>query len=128
MKIWICAAMVAVILVRVDAAASDPAAPKRIDGGVTATTPESLISIVLECFPVKIVISFIVLEDGTTANFEVVEATPDGVDTSMAVELVSKFQYEPVVINGVVVQSATQIQHFTFDPASAPRCSVSAPT
>jgi len=99
--------MVAVILVRVDAAASDPAVPKRIDGGVTAGTPESLRAIILECVPVKIVISFIVIEDGTTANFEVVEATPDGVDTSMAVELVSKFQYEPVVINGVVVQSDT---------------------
>jgi len=127
MRIWICAAMVAVILVRVDAAASDPAVPKRIDGGVTAGTPESLRAIILECVPVKIVISFIVIEDGTTANFEVVEATPDGVDTSMAVELVSKFQYEPVVINGVVVQSDTQIQHFTFDPASAQNCSVSAP-
>ena len=55
--------MVAVIMVRVDAAASDPAVPKRIDGGVTATTPESLIATILECVPVKIVISFIVLED-----------------------------------------------------------------
>jgi len=89
-----------------------------------ATTSDSLKELILACVPIKIVISFVILEDGTTAELKVVEADPIDVDTSVAVKLVSEFQYEPIIIDGVAVKSDVQYQSHIFDPSEDPNCNM----
>ena len=122
MKRWLLLIPVASFLSAAETFPADPIVPKRIDGGVMAATPDSLKELILACVPIKIVIAFVILEDGTTAELKVVEAEPIDVDTSVAMKLVSEFQYEPIIIDGVAIKSDIQYQPHIFDPAEDPNC------
>ena len=122
MKLWLLLISVVSFLSAAETLSADPIVPKRIDGGVMAPTSDSLKKLILACVPIKIIISFVILEDGTTAELEVVEADPTDVDTSVALKLVSEFQYEPIIIDGVSVKSDVQYQSHIYDPAEDSNC------
>ena len=101
---------------------AEPVAPKRIDGGVLVPTTDSVKELITACVPIKIVVSFIILEDGTTTELTVIEAVPDGVDVTVATDAVAQFQYEPIIVDGVAVKSGIQTQATIYDPADDPNC------
>lgn len=123
MKQWMVVLFVLATLTFALHAASEPAAPKRIDGGILTPTPNSIKQLISECIPIRIVVSFVILEDGTTADLKVIETEPDGVDPSILLEAVAQFQYEPIIMNGVPVRSDIQTQASSYDPAKDPNCS-----
>ena len=126
MKQWMVILFVLAVLAYASIAVSEPAAPKRIDGGILTPTPDSIKRLISECIPIKIVVSFIILEDGTTADLKVIEVEPVGVDASVLLEAVAQFQYEPIIVNGVPVRSDVQTQASTYDPAKDPNCNQTA--
>ena len=103
--------------------AAEPSAPRRIDGGILTPTSDALKELISACIPFRVVVAFVILEDGTTADLGVIEAEPEGVDTSVLMEAVSQFQYEPIIVDGVPVRSGTQTQAAVYDPKKDPNCS-----
>ena len=126
MKQWMVILFVLAVLTFASIAVSEPAAPKRIDGGILTPTTDPIKQLISECIPIKIVVSFIILEDGTTADLKVIEAEPVGVDVSILLEAVSQFQYEPMIVNGVPVRSDIQTQASIYDPTKDPNCNQTA--
>lgn len=122
MNIWLAVILTAAVLIAALCTAAEPVAPTRIDGGVLVPTTESIKKLITACVPIRIVVSFVVLEDGTTADLKVVEAVPDGVDVSVATEAVKRFQYQPIIVDGVAVKSALQRQETIYDPVDDPNC------
>lgn len=122
MRQWLAVTQVLTALLISSLAIADPAVPKRIDGGILTPLTESVRQLVSECIPIKIVVSFIILEDGTTADLKVIEATPLGVSPDILLEAVAQFQYEPIIVNGVAVKSGIQTQASIYDPIKDPRC------
>jgi hypothetical protein len=122
MKQWMAIVYILVTPTFALIAVAEPVAPKRIDGGILTPTTDSIKQLISECVPIKIVVSFIILEDGTTADLKVIEAEPVGVDVSILLEAVAQFQYEPIIVNGIPVQSNIQTQATIYDPANDPNC------
>ncbi len=122
MKISLAVVQALSLLFATISVAAEPVAPKRIDGGVLVPTMDSVKDLITACVPIKIVVSFIILEDGTTAELRVIEALPDGVDISVAIDAVAQFQYEPIIVDGVAVKSGIQTQATIYDPADDPNC------
>jgi len=123
MKLRMAIITVTVVLISAFCDASEPVIPKRIDGGILVPTTDAVKRLIEACVPIKIVVSFVILEDGTAAELNVVEAVPDGVDVSIAVDAVKQFQYEPILVDGVAVKSTIQTQATTYNPADDPNCS-----
>ena len=90
-------------------------------------TNDSARKIIEACIPIYIVVSFYVLEDGTTSDIEVIEATPEGIDPNVLIEMVEQFQYTPQMEDGVAVKSDIQRQSTTYDPSKDPNCSQQEP-
>ena len=122
MNRWLAVLLVIVAISVGQSAESDPPIPKRIDGGILVPTNDSIKKLISACIPIRIVVSFMILEDGTTADLEVIEKEPDGVDTSIATDAVAQFQYEPIIVNGVPVRSGPHSQSHIYDPATDPNC------
>ncbi len=122
MKQWMTFLFVFAMLTSEIIAASEPVAPKRIDGGILGPTTDSIKQLISECIPIKIVVSFVILEDGTTADLKVMEAEPAGVDVSILLEAVAQFQYEPIIVNGAPARSDRQTQAAIYDPTRDPNC------
>ena len=116
MKLWVVIIQVLTMLSASISIADGPVTPERIDGGVLVSTTDSVRKLITACIPIRIVVSFVILEDGTTADLKVIEAVPDGVDVSVAVDAVAQFQYKPIIVDGVAVKSGVQTQASTSPP------------